>query len=194
MNPSPTTTSRRGDTAGATRRLGIGLLAIPLALGALAIGSCDPGRPVRPERASAALVDVAGSPIGSATFTERSDGKVDVKVHVTGLAPGQHGMHVHNVGSCAQGASAFAGAGSHHNPGAATHGHHAGDLPNLIVDGDGVGHLATTTNTLTLSAGSTSVFDADGSALIIHLAQDDMVTDPTGNSGVRIACGVLTSE
>ena len=73
-------------------------------------------------------------------------------------------------------------------------GAHAGDLPNLVVSADGSGSLSATTERLTLSAGPRSVFDADGSALIIHAAADDQVTNPTGNSGGRIAGGVIVRE
>jgi Cu-Zn family superoxide dismutase len=71
------------------------------------------------------------------------------------------------------------------------HGAHGGDLPNLVVNAAGQGHLNATTDRATLSSGQVSLFDADGSSLIIHAAEDDQVTDPTGNSGGRIACGVI---
>lgn len=110
------------------------------------------------------------------------------------MTPGRHGIHVHNVASCSSATASFSGAGSHHNPAAVTHGSHAGDLPNLTVNRAGFGHLHTTTDRLTLSAGAHSVFDADGSALVIHAAEDDLVTDPTGNSVARVACGVITAN
>jgi Cu-Zn family superoxide dismutase len=171
--------------------MAIGALIIPVVIGALAIGAAGRSGSGGAEHASAALNDAAGSSVGTATFVQDGSGKVHVNVHVKGLAPGLHGIHVHNVASCAMGSTAFAGAGAHHNPAASTHGHHAGDLPNLTVNDASVGHLNTTTANLTLSEGPSSVFDSDGSALVIHLAQDDLVTDPTGNSGARIACGVI---
>ena len=117
--------------------------------------------------ASVALADPSGAPVGSAKLVEDGRGRVHLNVHVQGMTPGRHGIHVHNVGACTSAATAFSGAGSHHNPGGAVHGAHAGDLPNLTVN------------------------DADGSALVVHAAEDDLVTDPTGNSGGRIACGVI---
>ena len=195
MDTSATRTTRPRNAARHTRRLAIGLLGVPVAIGALTFGAGGlGGSGGGAEHATAELVDVTGAPVGSAKFTQDGNGTVHVNVHVKGLAPGLHGIHVHNVGSCAQGATAFAGAGSHHNPGAATHGQHAGDLPNLTVNRAGVGHLNSSTDTITLSAGSSSVFDANGSALVVHFAQDDYVTDPTGNSGARVACGVITAE
>lgn len=140
--------------------------------------------------ASAQLRDGNGTAIGWARFTEDATGVVHVAVHVQGLAEGLHGIHIHAVGACGP---TFAAAGSHHNPLGATHGGHAGDLPNLMVNPAGIGHLETTTQAATLSAGPISVFDGNGSALVIHAGADDLVTDPTGNSGGRIGCGVITA-
>ena len=141
--------------------------------------------------ASATLVDPTGAEIGWATFVEDATGTVHVNVKIDGLSPGRHGIHVHRVGACSPD---FAAAGAHHNPLGRTHGSHAGDLPNLDVNTNGRGHLNATTDGATLSAGTLSVFDADGSALVVHAAEDDLVTDPTGNSGSRIACGVITAD
>ncbi len=144
--------------------------------------------------ASAALVDVDGNEVGFAQFTEDATGMLHVSVHVKGVSPGQHGIHLHAVGSCTP---TFAAAGGHHNPLGRQHGlanpngAHAGDLPNLEVNAAGVGRLVGTTDRATLSAGPTTLFDADGSAVIIHAGPDDQVTDPTGNSGGRIVCGVI---
>ena len=127
--------------------------------------------------------------MGWARFTEDATGTVHVNVHVRGLTVGLHGIHIHNTGSCTP---TFAAAGSHHNPPPATaHGSHAGDLPNLVVNGAGIGHLDVTTDHATLSAGPLTIFDGNGSALVIHAREDDLHTDPTGNSGDRIACGVI---
>lgn len=149
--------------------------------------------------ASAALVDTNGTSIGWAGFTEDATGIIHVNVHAWGLTPGLHGIHIHATGTCTLGQTptAFASAGGHHNPLGQAHGlddppgAHAGDLPNLVVNGAGRGHLDVTTDRATLSAGATSVFDADGSALVIHALSDDQVTNPTGNSGGRVACGPI---
>ena len=104
-------------------------------------------------------------------------------------------MHVHTVGKCD--APDFTSAGGHFNPTAKKHGllnpdgPHAGDLPEISVPSSGSGTLETTTNRISLTAGATSLFDADGSAFVIHGGHDDQVTDPTGNSGARLACGVI---
>ena len=152
-------------------------------------------------RAEAALVDTYGQPVGWARFVEDATGVVHVNVHVKGLTPGLHGIHIHAIGVCTPGtATPFSSAGSHHNPLGRVHGlladggPHAGDLPNLTVNDDGIGHLDGTTTEATLSAGPTSIFDADGSAIVIHALQDDQVTNPTGSSGPRVACGVITAD
>lgn len=144
--------------------------------------------------ASAALLDPAGNVVGEARFTEDAAGKLHVNVKVEGISPGLHGIHLHAVGSCSP---TFAAAGGHHNPLARQHGldnpsgAHSGDLPNLVVNGAGRGHLDAVSDRATLSPGPATLFDADGSSVIIHAAEDDQMTDPTGNSGGRIACGVI---
>ena len=156
-------------------------LAAPLAVAAAGAGATH---------ASAELRDAFGAVVGWASFTEDATGTLHVNVQVRGLPEGLHGIHIHNIGACSP---TFAAAGSHHNPLGLPHGSHAGDLPNLIVNGAGAGHLDGTTDHATLTPGLTSVFDANGSALIIHAGEDDLVTDPTGNSGARIACGVIVA-
>jgi Cu-Zn family superoxide dismutase len=140
------------------------------------------------DQARATIVDAAGNAVGFAVLTEDGPGRVHVNVKVSGLSPGLHGIHVHGVGACGPD---FAAAGGHHNPLGHAHGAHAGDLPNLIVNDDGQGRLNATATGFTLSAGPTGAFDADGSSIIVHAAQDDFVTQPTGNSGARVACGVI---
>jgi superoxide dismutase, Cu-Zn family len=148
--------------------------------------------------AGASIVDGSGTIIGRAQLTEDATGRLHLNVHVEGLAPGQHGIHLHAIGQCV--GPAFTSAGGHHNPLGAQHGldnpdgAHAGDLPNLIVNGQGRGHLDATSDRATLSIGPVSLFDADGSALVIHAAEDDQVTNPTGNSGARVACGAIVPD
>jgi Cu-Zn family superoxide dismutase len=167
-------------------------------LGAVA-GSASGGGATR---ASASIVDVSGATIGWAKFVEDATGLVHVNVHVAGLTPGLHGIHIHSVAACSP---TFAAAGGHYNPLARKHGlanadgAHAGDLPNLIVNEDGVGHLDATTDRVTLTDGPTTLFDttagAVGSALIIHANEDDQKTDATnGGSGARIACGAIVAD
>lgn len=172
----------------------IALLAV-LVMAALTLGAASANAGAL--QASAELQDAAGTVIGFAHFTEDATGRVHISVHVKGLTPGLHGIHLHAVGSCSP---TFAAAGGHHNPAGHQHGldnplgPHAGDLPNLVVNAAGVGHLKAITDRASLSAGATTLFDADGSALIIHASADDQVTDPTGNSGGRIVCGVITND
>ena len=118
-------------------------------------------------------------------------------MHVQGLTPGLHGVHFHAVGTCT--APAFASAGGHFNPESMHHGlnnpagPHAGDLPNMMVDASGNADYEATTSRVSLSPGTNSLFDADGSALVIHAAPDDNMSDPAGNAGARIGCGVIQS-
>jgi superoxide dismutase, Cu-Zn family len=146
-------------------------------------------------QATAELKDKDGKAVGVATFRESSGG-VTVDVNVKGLTPGLHAVHVHAVGRCD--APAFTSAGGHFNPAQKKHGYkspegaHAGDLPNMLVAKDGTGRFESFTDGMTLKPGATSVFDKDGSALVIHAGVDDNVTDPTGNAGDRAACGIIT--
>lgn len=162
------------------------------------LGQGDNPKPAR-AFASAALVDTSGRNVGFAGFTEDSAGVVTLHVSVTGLPPGSHGIHIHAVGIADPAATPpFSTAGEHYNPTVHEHGlnnpngPHAGDLPNLIVDAQGSGTLDVTLSRFTLTPGPATLFDADGSALIIHASQDDQVSNPAGNSGGRIAGGVIT--
>lgn len=173
---------------------------LPLvAIGALVAMVASPVVSAGPARhAVAAFVDADGAAVGWARLVEDARGTVHVNAHVEGLAPGRHGIHIHAVGACAP---TFAAAGGHLNPGGRQHGldnpdgPHAGDLPNLIVNGEGVGHLNATTDRVTLGGGVAALFDIDGSALIIHANEDDQVTNATnGNSGARVACAVIQRD
>ncbi len=152
----------------------------------------------------ARIINVERETIGAATFTQqRSSDEVRVSVFAAGLEPGKHGTHIHSVGRCNPNSidpatgSPFYSAGTHFNPQENEHGlqnpqgPHAGDLPNLKVGPGGVGFAHATNDRITLGEGPTSLFDGDRSAIVIHENRDDQVTDPTGNSGDRIACGVI---
>jgi Cu-Zn family superoxide dismutase len=160
-------------------------------------GACAGGRPAatEPSRlAWAELKNARGESVGSAILRDEGD-RVRVVVHVTGLLPGRHGIHVHAVGRCEP--PAFQSAGGHFNPLRKKHGlenpegAHAGDLPDLEADASGRAEYVASTDRLTLAPGPTSVFDADGSAVVVHARADDQRTDPAGDSGERILCGQL---
>lgn len=162
-----------------------------ITLGGAALGACamNSGGGAEPT-AVADLVTANGQAVGRATATAMSDG-IQVVVEGRNMPPGVHGAHVHTVGRCD--APTFETAGGHWNPATKQHGMqnpagpHAGDMPNLDVAADGGGAL-----TVTLPGGTfDGLFDADGSAMMIHAGPDDMRTDPSGNSGGRIACGVF---
>lgn len=139
--------------------------------------------------AQARLYDAAGREAGFVTLTLKGDDLTGA-VNVTGVSPGPHGIHLHTVGKCD--APDFTTAGGHLNPESKQHGlenpmgAHQGDLPQLMVGADGSGHATFPART-TLD----TLFDADGTAFVVHAAADDNRTDPTGNSGARILCGVL---
>jgi Cu-Zn family superoxide dismutase len=144
--------------------------------------------------AVAELKDGAGKPVGTARFTATATG-IELKLQVAGLPPGLHGIHVHAAGLC-EGPD-FKSAAGHFNPTGKQHGlenpqgHHGGDLRNLVVYGNGEGKVTATLPGLSLGEGEASLFHAGGTSLVIHAAADDGKTDPSGNSGARIACGVV---
>jgi superoxide dismutase, Cu-Zn family len=144
--------------------------------------------------ATAEIKNAAGEVVGTATLVEVSGG-VRVLLEAKRLPPGAKAVHIHAVGVCDP--PAFTTAGPHFNPDGKKHGlenpegPHAGDLPNLTVDADGSGRLESMNEHITLAPGPRSVLDADGSAIVIHAAPDDFATDPAGNAGPRIACGVI---
>lgn len=164
----------------------VGIAMLALTVGAVAASGAT--------HAQATILDGTGSTIGWAQLTEDATGRLHMNVHVDGLTPGLHGIHLHAIGQCV--GPAFTSAGGHHNPLLAEHGldnplgAHAGDLPNLSVNQNGRGHLDATSDGATL----VSLFDGDGSAIVIHANEDDQVTNPTGNSGARVACGVIVAD
>jgi len=145
-----------------------------------------------PTQAVATLQTADGQPAGTATATA-GDGGISIALSVQNIEAGEHGVHVHMTGSCE--APKFESAGSHWNPTNHKHGlenadgPHAGDMPNLTVAADGTGTLE-----FTLTGGTfDGLLDADGSAFVVHAMTDDQTTDPSGNSGDRIACGVFNA-
>ena len=146
--------------------------------------------------AHADLVNAQGTTVGHAKFTSSAEG-VKITVKVEGLTPGEHGIHIHAVGKCE--GPAFTTAGGHFNPTEAHHGihntqyprPHLGDLPNLVVGANGKGKLSYLDSDATLGDDAKSFLHTGGTALVIHAKVDDQMSDPSGNSGDRIACGVI---
>ena len=153
--------------------------------------------PATDNTATARVVNAQGQSVGTANLVQIGD-IVRIVFEAKGLPPGQHGVHIHETAKCE--APAFTTAGGHFNPGNKQHGalnpqgSHAGDLPNLTVEANGTGRLETATKQISLLSGPSWLFDGDGSAIVVHAAPDDFRTDPTGNSGARIACGVITKS
>src|SRR4051812_40177061 len=194
------------------RRIGSSFIVLAaLALGGAAVASAGGGRgDERGDRgvghdhrtagryAFATLRNAAGERVGRVWLRERrGSGVVEVVARVRELPPGFHGFHIHTTGRCDP--PGFTSAGGHFNPTGASHGAHAGDLPSLLVNGDGTATLATATDRFRLA----DLRDADGSAVMVHSGPDNFANIPprygtpdqetlnTGDSGARLACGVV---
>ena len=169
------------------------IIALTLALAACRLPYIPPVTSP-PPAAVARLADANGRVLGQAVFLQQGGG-VRILMDLTGVKPGARAVHIHEVGRCDP--PSFESAGAHFNPTKAEHGTanpkgpHAGDLPDIAVDATGRGHLEVTATRVTLDKGSTSLFDADGSAIVLHERPDDTRTDPDGDSGARVGCGVI---
>jgi len=141
-----------------------------------------------------ALTDAAGKSVGSATITGTKTG-VSIALSVKGLPAGAHAIHIHQTAKCE--APGFTTAGGHFNPETKKHGlenaegPHAGDMKNFTVGADGTATATITDDNVTIADGPRSIFTGGGTALMIHATADDMKTDPSGNAGARIACGLI---
>lgn len=150
--------------------------------------------PAAAQTASATLKSADGKDVGSVKLAQLPDG-VLLTLAVKGLPTGEHAFHVHAVGKCEP---PFTSAGGHYNPAGKKHGitvaegHHAGDMPNIHIPQGGDLTVEVVNTAITLQKGKpNSVFDADGSAVVIHAGADDYRSDPAGAAGGRIACGII---
>ena len=159
-----------------------------------AYGDVEPDAPPAPYTANADLRSAAGLAMGNASATQIGS---DIRVRIEGMnmPSGGHGAHVHMVGACA--APSFESAGPHWNPTNARHGKdnpagmHKGDLANMLIGADGRGTMEYTIQNAWVAGNRNAMLDGDGAAIVIHTAPDDYRTDPSGNSGARIACGMF---
>ncbi len=165
-------------------------------LAADSAGAPPAGAAVGPGSVTASMRDAAGRELGTVTLTEGDHG-IAVAGRLTGLPPGEHGFHLHAVGRCDP--PSFESAGDHWNPARRRHGSdskegpHAGDLSNLVVGQDSAVTVEGTTPGGTLGADD-GLLDADGAAVVVHAQPDDYRTQPSGDAGDRIACGVANAS
>src|SRR6266571_2065071 len=168
------------------------LLGLFLSILALSLSSAAKSRAAK---TVVQLKDAKGQSVGSAVIKPAATG-VAIKLQLKGLSAGEHAIHVHQNAKCD--APDFKSAGPHFNPDGKKHGlenpegHHAGDMPNFTVDAKGKADAKLGNKDVNLGADAHSLFSNGGTALVVHAKADDMKTDPSGNSGDRIACGVIT--
>ena len=166
---------------------------VTIAVAALACASLLAGPAHAQPKATADIRDTSGKSLGEAVLVQQ-DGAVQIDMTLTGLPKGTHAFHIHEIGRCDP---PFESAGAHFNPDSKKHGKdnpagpHAGDLPNIDVPDSGRVKLQLDVKNVSIDGGPGALLDGDGAALVIHQGADDYKTDPTGNAGKRLACGVI---
>jgi Cu-Zn family superoxide dismutase len=166
---------------------------VTIVAAALACASLLAGPAHAQPKATADIKDASGKSLGEAVLAQR-DGAVEIDVTLTGLPKGTHAFHIHEVGRCDP---PFESARGHFNPEHKQHGKdnpggpHAGDLPNIEVSDSGRVKLQVAVKGVSIDGGPGALLDGNGSALVVHEGADDHKTDPAGNSGKRLACGVI---
>ncbi|KPL68944.1 hypothetical protein SZ64_13040 [Erythrobacter sp. SG61-1L] len=169
-----------------------------------ALGACQSAGEAGPASAAKPLAPMGaatlhladGTPAGKAQLFASGD-QMSVQITLQGISPGIHAVHLHTTGSCE--APGFTSAGGHLNPGMRQHGmqnpqgSHLGDLPNATIAADGTGSISATLRG-TKDEVLADIYDADGTAVVVHAGPDDNMSDPAGNAGGRIACGVIAAH